>query len=913
MTEPLVDFAFEKIHHDLDWAMRCFAEMLDAIGEGDRVRWLPFLERPDTPDGDKSPPRIGAADAKALSIAFQLLNLVEENAAAQSRRVREAREGALREPGLWGQNLRQLARRGVKGEEVARVIYATSVEPVLTAHPSEARRRTVIEALRQLYLLLVRRENTMWTPAEQDEIRDEFKSALERLWRTTESRTRRPAVASERRQVLHYLRVVFPQVLPRLHRRLRCAWREAGYDPALLAGVSVGPRLSFGTWVGGDRDGHPFVTAAVTRRTLRALRRSAILLHRENLRRLGARLSLSERLRPPPDFLRDAIRAHAAALGDEGRATARRNRGEPWRQYVSLLAARLPDPHGAVPEKPRYRRADELAEDLVLLRRSLEAIRAHRLAETEVLPVEQAVETFGFHLAALDIRQNSAFHDRALAQLLVAGGVARGGEFASWSVEERRAFFARELRSGRPFTGPGAALGEDATAVLDCYRELVAHRDAFGLDGLGASIVSMTRSAQDVFAVYLLAREVGLATMTDAGLRCEVPVVPLFETIEDLEAAPQVVTEILDEPVARGSLRGESPTLQVMLGYSDSCKDGGILTSQWSLHRAQRALTEVGDACGVRMRFFHGRGGTVSRGAGPTHRFLEALPHGSLTGEFRLTEQGETIAQKYANVITATWHLELLLAGVTATTLRHREVPPPDEGLAEIVAGLSARSREAYESLVHEDGFLTYFNGATPIDAFEHAQLGSRPARRTARRTLADLRAIPWVMAWNQSRHYLPGWYGFGAALEGLYESDPRAFERLRESVTTWPFFHYVANNVETNVASADADMIRLYASLVDDESVRERFRARIVDELERTRRALDRLHGAPAAERRPRMWRTIRLRDAGLRALHAYQVDALRRWRRLRDGGAETEASALLAEVLLSVSAVAGGLRTTG
>jgi len=909
MTTPLVDVAFDKIEQDLSFVMQAFAEMLDEVGEREAVRWLPWVSH----DDENASRDLRVRDVRALSIAFQLLNLVEENAAAQTRRMREANEGPLAEPGLWGQNLRQLLQLGASAAEIARTMSRITVEPVLTAHPSEAKRRTVLDTLRQLYLTLVRRENKMWTPAERDEIRDELKLALERLWRTGESRVKRIDVASERRQVLHYMREVFPTVLPRLHRRLQIAWRAAGLDPALIRDCAVGPRLTFGTWVGGDRDGHPLVTADVTARTLMELRRNALQLHKHSLHRLGGRLSLSEKLQPPPKFLLDAIAEQVEALEDVGRKIVERNRGEPWRQYVSLLVARLPEARATTTDPPGYRTAEELVKDLTLLRRSLDSVKANRIAETEVLPIEQAVATFGFHMAALDVRQNSAFHDRALAQLLTAAGVEDGENFPKWNLQKRCAFFERELRSARPFAIPGAELGDEARAVLDCYRVLAAHRDAFGRAGIGASIVSMTRSVCDLFAVYVLAREVGLARMTSEGLYCDIDVVPLFETIEDLEAAPGIVESFLDHPVTRRSLHGDPQVLQVMLGYSDSCKDGGILTSQWSLHRTQSALTALAEKRGVVTRFFHGRGGTVSRGAGPTHRFLGALPHGSLLGDFRVTEQGESIAQKYANPITATYNLELLLAGVTATTIKHRKPGRDAEELHDILDELSRRSREAYQALVREEGFIVYFNEATPIDAFEHAQLGSRPARRTARRTLEDLRAIPWVMAWNQARHYLPGWYGFGTAFDGLRRADPAAFERIRAGLATWPFLNYVANNVETNVASADVEMIGLYASLVDDRVVRERFRKRVVEELERTRKMLDLLHGAPVEERRPRMWRTIRLRDTGLRALHTFQVDVLRQWRAHRAEGDDAAAEALLPRVLLSVNAIASGLRTTG
>jgi phosphoenolpyruvate carboxylase len=831
---------------------------------------------------------------------------------------------------------------GLSEADVLAALPEIRVEPVLTAHPTEARRPSVRDQLRALYLLLVKRENQMWTPVEQAEIQDELALALERLLRTGEFPAEKPDVAAERAGVLHVLTAILPEAVRRHDRRLEAAFREAGLDPAPLADVAALPRIRFGSWVGGDRDGHPLVTPPITEAALVELRDAALELHARNLATLAARLTLTARLEAPPTLLTRAARVLSDRLGEAGARVLARDPGEPFRQYVNLVALRLPPRGGARPEGAAYRRPAELLDDLRVLRESLIAVRAERLAHAELAPVERAVSVFGFHLAQLDVRQGSAKHDRALAQLLVAGGID-AGDWPSWPEARRRALIDRELASPRPFALPDAVVGEDARDVLDVYRVLARHRDAFGLEGVGASIVSMTRSASDLLAVHLFAREAGLVRFTRGGIAAELPVVPLFETIDDLARAPAIFAELLDHPMTARTLAlqdvpvepraldaclapGEptrAPIAQVMLGYSDSCKDGGILQSQWSLHRAQHALVEVAHARGVRVRFFHGRGGTVSRGAGPTHRFLDALPRGSLGGDFRMTEQGETIAQKYENLITATYHLELLTAGVFATTLAHRadladEAPAHaarehEPGSHARVETIARSSRAAYEALVRAPGFVEYFGEATPIDAVEHAHMGSRPARRTQRRTLDDLRAIPWVFSWNQSRHYLPGWYGVGTALEALAADDPAAFEALARDAARWPFLRYVLTNVESNVASADATVIARYGTLVRDPAVRARFEAQVIDELARTRRMLDRAHGTPLPERRPRMWRTLQKRAAGLRALHEFQIDALARWRAARQAGDADAEARLLPTVLQSVNAIASGLRTTG
>ncbi len=919
MTTPY-DLVFEKTDRDLAYVMGCFQQILSEQGNEDLAKRLPWTGTQTADDGAD----LGDRGIQALSMAFQLLNMVEENAANQGRRVRETKQGLLAEAGLWGRHLKELAASGVDGATIARFLPRIRVEPVLTAHPTESKRSTVLEQHRQIYLMMVRRENTMWTPAEQEDIRAELTAAIERLWRTGEIRLSKPDIASERRGANHYLKDVFPDVLHRLDNRLSHAWREAGFDPKLLADPATFPRLRFGTWVGGDRDGHPFVTAAVTADSLHDLRRAALHVQRQHLRNLTTGLSLSDLLQQPPASLMAGIARNVEALGEAGVKAVNRNPNEPWRQFVNLCIARLPDDSTTNVIPGRYASPKELLEDLALLRQSLFSLGAGRLA-AEVASTERSVSVFGFHLATLDIRQNSAVHEKALAQLLAAAGIEASG-WSTWSEKERLALLDSELRSPRPLAHAKADLGPEAKMVLDCYRQVARYRTSCGIDGLGALIVSMTRSLSDLLTVYVLAREAGLVKRVDLGgdlgpgLACELPVVPLFETIGDLQGSAEILRAFLAHPVTRRSLvlqtqiSGQAmPVQQVMLGYSDSCKDGGIFASQWNLHKSQQALADAGKSAGCDLRFFHGRGGTVSRGAGPTHRFLESLPHGSLSGDLRVTEQGETIAQKYANPVTATYNLELLVAGTTATTIHHAHAPSNDvPGCHAALDHLAETSKNAYEALLNADGFLSYFAEATPIDVLEQAAIGSRPSRRTGRRTLADLRAIPWVFSWNQSRHYLPGWYGIGSGLETLKRESPTDYAAIKAQVRSWPFLRYALTNIESNIASVDPELTALYAGLVTDIGVRDAIYGRVAAELVRSRTQLADLFGEDLAHRRPLLERTIRLRDAGLRALHRHQVDLLRRWRAAKANGSP-EADTLLPSLLMSVNAIASGLRTTG
>ncbi len=920
-TADYIVSGFEKIEKDLSFLMGCLQEVLIELGEKDVAACLPW---------------IGSGDAKckgfeqAYSIAFQLLNMVEESAATRTRRLREIAGGLEDEPGLWGQQLKRLQVAGKTADEIAASLHEVRIEPVLTAHPTEAKRAAVLEQHRAIYALLTAMENDQLTPSQRTALRDEIKVVLERLWRTGEILLEKPDVATERRGVGFYLRNVFPPALAGLDQRLHQAWRAAGMDPALLENPEAWPKLRFGTWVGGDRDGHPLVTAQVTADSLRELRLSALLVLRSQLEELAAKLPLSSNFQEPPAALDRTLVQLWSENPDLSEVLARQHSDEPWRQFVLLLQAKLPIEAGPGEDFEltenglHYKSPLELDEHLEQLSESLYAVGAGRLADTAVLPVRRTLDVFGFHLAALDIRQNSRFHDLAMDQLLAASGVADAA-FSTWDEEKRLAFLNAELLSPRPFLGAeGGVAGEQAEAVRSCYEVLRAHIRRHGREGVGSLIVSMTKRLSDLLVVYILAREAGLVRWTAEGLVSELPVVPLFETLDDLECGPAIVKAFLEHPVTVRSLafqqserlqvlsrRQSRPVQQVMIGYSDSNKDCGIFASQWALHQSQAELAETGRAAGVKIRFFHGRGGTISRGAGPTHRFLDALPAGSVQGDLRLTEQGETIPQKYANLVSAVYNLELLQAGVAGVSL-FAPGADKDEGFHETCGFLSAASRDAYTALISHEDFMTYYAQATPIDALETSRIGSRPARRTGQRTLADLRAIPWVFSWNQSRHYLPGWYGVGTALEALAGQRPEAFETLRRTLKSSPFLYYVLTNVETNLASADREMIQLYAALVAEDDVRAALEGMILAEFDRTKKMMAEVFGGTLEQRRPRMLKTLALRDAALRSLHVHQTGVLRRWRaaKVENPG---EADRLLPDVLLSVNAIASGLRTTG
>ena len=941
-TNPVVSAGLSKIDRDLNFLIENLSAVLRRLGQEEIADNLPW-------QGKKLPiGKFSDSIGQAYSISFQLLNIVEENASAQARRARETKYGFGAESGLWGEWLGTLKKLRLKPEEIAAALPEVRVEPVLTAHPTEAKRTTVLEQHRELYLLLLQRENQMWTATERADIEKKVRIVLERLWRTGEVYITKPDVATERASMMHYLKEVFPDVLPELDLRLKTAWEHFGFDPKLIEATTSLPSIRFGSWVGGDRDGHPFVTSSVTQETLLDMRLGALVSMRGQLEELNHSLSLSRHHQEVPAVLLRRIEKLAHDLGDEtAEAILKKNTVEPWRQFVSLCIAKLPldtteDHSLRISEaQGRYTHASQLLADLRLLRQTLVEINAGTIAIADVDPVLRSLEVFGFHLAYLDIRQNSRFHELALSQLMNAAGLD-GDAFLKLDEAGRIAFLNVELASPRPFSPVDAPTGPEAEAVLACYGVLVRHLAQYGPDGIGALIVSMTRSVSDLLIVYLLAREVGLARTSDDGLVCLLPVVPLFETIEDLKGSPEILESFLNHPVTRRSLRAqqngtayallakpgakaektEKPektetlpklTQQVMIGYSDSNKDSGILSSQWNLYRAQEALVEVGVRCGAHIRFFHGRGGTISRGAGPTHRFLTALPEGTLENDLRLTEQGETIAQKYANRGTATYNLELLVAGTAGVTLSQRRLKKKPQRPGVLLDTLSEWSRETYQAFLKLPDFMTFYGQATPIDALEVSGIGSRPSRRTGQRSLADLRAIPWVFSWTQSRFYMPGWYGVGTALERLKKEDPASFATLGEHAKNWPFLAYVFNNVETNLASADQDLMKRYGSLVEERKVRDKFLGVILKEYTRTRVLFEEIFRGSFAERRPRMWKTLEVRHDPLLVLHRQQIALLEEWRALRAKGDTEATEALRPSLLLSINAIASGLRTTG
>lgn len=904
-----------KPYEDLEYLILCLKEVLEENGEEELVPWLPWINDRVPPDPEQSSDKI----YHLLSMCFQLLNIVEVNGAMQMRRQKESGESLSSVNGLWGQCFKQLREEGIPDARIAERLRHIRVEPVLTAHPTEAKRPVVLDHYRELYVQFLKLENSMYTASELDAIRQEIKIIINRLWHISDIHLRKPDVYSELTNVLHYFRNVFPRLLEKHDMRFVQAWKDAGFDASLVGDPDAWPGFSFGNWVGGDRDGHPLVTSEVTFHTLQTLMDQALQLVRERLTGLSKNLGIFCNLHDLPGSLQRRIKKlRQEDPGSE--ELLQRFAAEGFRLYIHLLINRLPAQDSLQQtdqEQAAYAHPGELIGDLNILRQALVEYGAGSLARNEVSRTIRFVRVFGFHLAKLDIRQNSGFYMKALGQLLEHSMLCCD-DFHRWNEAKKLEFLNRELETNRPFVRSAEELGYEARETLATFRILRKHINRYTQAALGPLIVSMTRGLSDLLAVHLLARESGLTLWTGEGLACRLPIVPLFETIEDLRNSPRIMDAFLSHPVTKRSLaylqdlHGYSePVQEIMIGYSDSNKDGGILASAWSLYQAQARLVETGRKHGVRIRFFHGKGGSISRGAGPTHWFIRSLPPHSVSGELRLTEQGETIERKYANLGNATYNMELLSASTACATIRQENMQDaPYEG-EEIMDYLVRESLEVYKALTGDPGFLVFFTQATPIDAIEESKIGSRPARRTGKRSLADLRAIPWVFAWSQSRFNLTGWYGVGYALEKMKSEKPDLFERFLRLVGEDAFVRYVLTNVDTSLNATDESIMNLYASLVGDQAIRTEIMAKITAELERTRRMLAEILELPIEERRKNHYYSTKLRASALIFLHRSQVRLLSQWR------AEKKSSVRSGETLYSllrcINAIANAMGNTG
>ncbi len=894
---------FKNISVDRRFIIDCYTEMLSRINENELVVLINSTLLGDKIEAHELP---NEKIIQSLSIYFQLMTLVEENAATQYRRKLEDQDKSITIRGSWAEAFNIWKNANLTEDEMLDAISQTHIIPVLTAHPTEAKRITVIEIHRALYLLLVQKENTSLSKIEQNVIRENIINLLERWWRTGEIYLEKPDVKDERANVMHYLSKVFPVVLKNTDIHLKSAWVALGLNPNKIKNPDLFPTIEFGSWVGGDRDGHPFVTAPITKETLLLHRKTALALIREALVDLVKKISVSAITNPVPFELSEAIDKKVIALGESGKRATDRNHYEPWRQFVSLIICQLDNTisENIADSKTHYKSSKALEEDLKLLRAVLIQNGLKSLAEDLLFPVERSVKSFGFHLAKLDIRQNSAFHDKAITQILKTNG-EEDCDFENWDEEKRVHYLNHLLENNEPITDVAISYGAEADAVLDCYKVVRQHINQYGIDGIGSFIISMTRNLSDLLVVYLLMRETQL-------LNTSIKVVPLLETIQDLHNGPQIVASFLKHPITKARAKKTGFKQEVMLGYSDSNKDGGTIASKWNLYKAEIALTKAGINNNTEIYFFHGTGGTISRGGGKYHRFLESMPENTVFGTFKITVQGESVAQLFGNPMTAIYNLSALSSGVARHLAENKNKKETPQYPAESMEFLAQKSFEHFKNLIDTPGFINFFSKATCIDVLEKSKIGSRPARRTGTRTLKDLRAIPWVFSWNLSRFTLTGWFGLGEALKALKEEKPEEYNALKQAAKHWNFFKFLMIQTETNLILANLEIMEQYASLDEDVHERDLFMNQLLTDYKNGIHFIEMLFDEPSSDRRMGQYDNLEWRNDKLFVLHQLHIKYLKIWRRLTDEDS-LEKDKLLNKLLSLTNALSSGLKNTG
>ena len=842
-----------------------------------------------------------ADDAEALARAFasyfQAVNIAERVHRIRRRREYQ-RDGTLPQPESLLDVLTHLKEQGVNADELLEWLNRLQVEPVFTAHPTEAVRRSLLEKEQAIVRALVDNFDPTRTPQERHEDDDRIYMALSSGWQTAEASPVSPTVQDEHHHVGFYLANPIYRIVPALYESLAQALKII-YDVA----VPLPQLLSFATWVGGDMDGNPNVGAATIGASL-ATQRAHVLEHYvEDISTLARLLSQTDQRVHVDEVLSQRLADYRQRFPKAAASIRPRHADMPYRCLLTLMGARLRATEDDV-HLEGYTSVDELQDDLEIIARSLVDHHGVHAGAYAVKRLIRRVRTFGFHLARLDVRQDSRVHDEALSALF------SDPDWLSRDVADRVERLQPFASGERVFAMSGDA---NAKTLHDVFATLHDARTRYGTDAIGLYIISMARSAADVLAVLALARYGGLghSVQADQGREANaesvVPldIAPLFETVDDLKNAPATLRALLDDPQYRQHLTARGNQQWVMLGYSDSGKDAGTLASRWGLQRAQVELLELAQAAGIRLAFFHGRGGSASRGGARITPALMSSPRGSVAGVLRVTEQGEVIHRKYGIRALALRNLEQTVGAVLRASLRPRETEQREEQWVQMMDQLSVNSRKAYRQLVDREHFVDYFRTATPIDVIERMTLGSRPASRRSMRGVQDLRAIPWVFAWTQCRSIITGWYGLGSALEyGVTEFGEDA---LGEMARDWPFFANLLDDVEMVLAKCDLDIAEAFSKLAGP--LHEPFFALIRGEFERTCYWLLKLKRSDQLlQGDPRLALSIRLRNPYVDPMSLLQVNLLRRW---RDGGATDDN--LLAALVACVNGVSQGLQNTG
>ncbi|MCX9154589.1 phosphoenolpyruvate carboxylase [Niveibacterium sp. 24ML] len=840
---------------------------------------------------------------RAFSYFSHLSNIAEDQHHIRRSRAHAIAGSAPRE-GTMARAIEAALEAGVTTSQIADFFDDAMVGPVLTAHPTEVSRKSILNCQLKIAQFLDARDRIQMTPEEIEENDAALRRAVLTMWQTRMLRPTKLSVLDEVDNGLSYYSYTFLRELPKLYVALEnmLAKQDESWKTMELPAF-----LRMGSWIGGDRDGNPFVTAEVLREALRMQASVALEFYLHELHIIGSELSLAQLLVSASDQLLELAERSPDKSPHRGDEPYRRALvGIYARMYATaerLLGHRVGRPPIGVAEPYAY--AADLLADLDIVHRSLVANGSGALAMGRLRRLRRAVKVFGFHLAAIDLRQNSDVHERTVAELLAA--VRPGFDYLALDEEGRIAALLEELASPRPLASAFIKYSEETVGELNIFRAAAEAHGQYGKDCIQNVIISKTDGVSDMLELALLLKEVGLLRPHERTI--DVNIVPLFETIGDLQAASATMDRLFAIPGYREILTSRGDMHEVMLGYSDSNKDGGFMTSGWELYKAEIQLIDVFKRHGVKMRLFHGRGGSVGRGGGPSYQAILAQPGGAVQGKIRLTEQGEVISSKYANPEVGQRNLEVLAAATfEATLLAHPEAAPRPEYL-EVMDRLSEHAFKAYRGLVYEtEGFEKYFWESTVISEIAHLNIGSRPASRKKTTAIEDLRAIPWVFSWAQCRLMLPGWFGFGAAVRAFLAERPDGMQVLQNMHKEWSFFATMLSNMDMVLAKSDIAIASRYAALVRDEELRNAIFPRIRAEHQATIDALLAITGqAELLDGNPLLKRSIRNRFPYLDPLNHVQVELLHRY---RDGNQEER---IKRGIHLSINGIAAGLRNSG
>lgn len=847
---------------------------------------------------------------RAFAIYFQLVNIAEQNHRIRRKRDYERSAGNDVQPGSIEDVVGQLKKRNIPSSEVQEILEGISLELVMTAHPTEATRRAVLDIHQRIAKDVIELDNPSLTYREREKLREKLLNEVLTLWQTDELRDRKPTVLDEVRNGLYYFDETLFEVLPNVYQELeRCLEKyypnEHWHVPTFLR---------FGSWIGGDRDGNPSVTSEITWETLVMHRNLALNKYEQFLEQLMNVLSFSKNIVEVSEELLAAVAKDRKSV-ELKTEDVWRNEKEPYRIKLTYMIQKIQNTKQSVQSSQvKYATPQQFIEDLLIIDRSLRHHYADYVADTHIQKLIRQVELFGFHLATLDIRQHSKEHEQAMTEILARMGIVE--DYSKLSEDEKIKLLSDLLVDPRPLTSSYLDYSESTQECLDVYRAVQKAQNEFGSKCISSYLISMTQGASDMLEVMVFAKEYGLYRREkDGKVVCTLQPTPLFETIDDLHAAPDIIRTLFQIPAYRDSITALDGMQEIMLGYSDSNKDGGVITANWELRVALKAITEAAKSFNVKLKFFHGRGGALGRGGMPLNRSILAQPPETLGGGIKITEQGEVLSSRYSLQGIAYRSLEQATSALITAALLAKN--PQDDihvnHWETIMYGISQEAQRKYQDLIFRDpDFLVFFKESTPLPEVGELNIGSRPSKRKNSDRFEDLRAIPWVFAWTQSRYLLPAWYAAGSGLQSFYQGKAENLNEMKKMYEQWPFFRSLIDNLQMALAKADLLIAQEYATMIKDKTVEQRIFGQIKEEYELTSALILQITGQQdILDNVPVIQESIRLRNPYVDPLSYMQVQLLLELRELREQGGDDPL--LLREVLLTINGIAAGLRNTG